>query len=112
MNSKAKIGENEKNLAKNWFEKLRDIICDEFEKIELNQVSGPYSPSDPGKFERKNTTRQGKNNQDGSQKVEHQRVTNPPALKVLRATADEEALHEARLARVKEEGGRCLWQDS
>jgi len=65
MNSKAKIGENEKNLAKNWFEKLRDIICDEFEKIELNQVSGPYPPSDPGKFERKNTTRQGKNNQDG-----------------------------------------------
>ncbi|MBJ7266505.1 DNA polymerase III subunit epsilon [Idiomarina abyssalis] len=59
-----------------------------------------------------NLASHGKNHQDGSQKIEHQRVTNPPALKVLRATADEEALHEARLARVKEEGGRCLWQDS
>lgn len=54
----------------------------------------------------------GKDNQGGSQKVEHQPVTNRPALKVLRATADEEALHQERLARVKEEGGHCLWQDS
>ncbi|MCK7459980.1 DNA polymerase III subunit epsilon [Idiomarina aminovorans] len=59
-----------------------------------------------------NLASHGKNNQDGSQKVEHQQVTNAPALKVLRATADEEALHQERLARVKEEGGHCLWQDS
>lgn len=59
-----------------------------------------------------NLASHGKNNQGGSQKVEHQRVTNGPALKVLRATADEEALHQERLARVKEEGGHCLWQDS
>lgn len=59
-----------------------------------------------------NLASHGKDNQGGSQKVEHQRVTNRPALKVLRATADEEALHQERLARVKEEGGHCLWQDS
>ncbi|MDV6328770.1 DNA polymerase III subunit epsilon [Idiomarina sp. PL1-037] len=59
-----------------------------------------------------NLASHGKDNQGGSHKVEHQRVTNRPALKVLRATADEETLHQERLARVKEEGGHCLWQDS
>ncbi|WP_404396759.1 DNA polymerase III subunit epsilon [Idiomarina loihiensis] len=59
-----------------------------------------------------NLASHGKDNQGGSHKVEHQRVTNRPALKVLRATADEEILHQERLARVKEEGGHCLWQDS
>ena len=29
------VGDNEKNLAREWFEKLRDIICEDFEKIEL-----------------------------------------------------------------------------
>lgn len=59
-----------------------------------------------------NLASHGKDNANGSERVEHQPVVDRPALKVLRATADEEALHEARLARVKEEGGHCLWQDS
>lgn len=59
-----------------------------------------------------NLASHGKDNENGSERVAHQPVVDRPALKVLRATADEEAQHKARLARVKEEGGHCLWQDS
>lgn len=38
------------------------------------------------------------------------RLTSKPPLKVLTATADEEAAHAARLALVEQEGGSCLWQ--
>ncbi len=65
MNLNTKIGEKEKNLAKDWFQELRDIICNTFEKIELSQGSGPFFESAPGTFERKETKRQGKNHQDG-----------------------------------------------
>ena len=53
MNSKVDIGEKEKNSAKDWFEELRNHICDAFEKIEISQESGPFSHLKPGKFERK-----------------------------------------------------------
>ena len=65
MVCKTKVGDREKYLAKDWFEELRDIICTSFEKIELSQDSGPFSKYGPGKFERKKTTRQGKNGEDG-----------------------------------------------
>lgn len=65
MVGKPKVGDREKYLAKDWFEELRDIICTSFEKIELSQDSGPFSKYGPGKFERKKTTRQGKNGEDG-----------------------------------------------
>ena len=39
MNSKVDIGEKEKNSAKDWFEELRNHICDAFEKIEISQES-------------------------------------------------------------------------
>ncbi|KPD24993.1 MULTISPECIES: DNA polymerase III subunit epsilon [Idiomarina] len=44
--------------------------------------------------------------------IQHQAIENRPPLKVLRASADEEVLHQQRLDKVKEEGGRCLWLDS
>jgi DNA polymerase-3 subunit epsilon len=44
--------------------------------------------------------------------VQHQPVKNRPALKVLAATADELEQHQQRLARVKDEGGKCLWLES
>ena len=44
--------------------------------------------------------------------IQHQAIENRPQLKVLRASADEEVLHQQRLDKVKEEGGRCLWLDS
>lgn len=44
--------EQQKEKAQNWFEELRTNICDEFEAIE-NDVTGPYTDLDPGRFERK-----------------------------------------------------------
>lgn len=44
--------EEQKEKAQNWFEELRTNICDEFEAIE-NDVTGPYTDLDPGRFERK-----------------------------------------------------------
>jgi DNA polymerase-3 subunit epsilon len=48
----------------------------------------------------------------GPGEVQHQPVKNRPALKVLAATADELEQHQQRLARVKDEGGKCLWLES
>jgi len=59
------VGDNEKKLARLWFEKLRDIICEDFEKIELLQDSGKFSKKPLGKFERKKTFRKSKNGEDG-----------------------------------------------
>lgn len=44
--------EQQKEKAQNWFEELRTSICNEFESIE-NDVTGPYTDLDPGRFERK-----------------------------------------------------------
>ncbi len=44
--------EQQKEKAQNWFEELRTNICNEFEAIE-NDVTGPYTDLDPGRFERK-----------------------------------------------------------
>tara|TARA_R110002096_G_scaffold416576_3_gene619609 strand:+ start:50601 stop:51455 length:855 start_codon:yes stop_codon:yes gene_type:complete len=44
--------EEQKEKAKNWFETLRDQICDSFESIE-NDITGVYTDLDPGHFERK-----------------------------------------------------------
>ena len=44
--------EQQKEKAQNWFEELRTNICNEFESIE-NDVTGPYTDLDPGRFERK-----------------------------------------------------------
>lgn len=43
--------EKQKEKAKNWFESLRDQICDSFESIE-NDITGVYTDLDPGRFER------------------------------------------------------------
>ncbi|MBT5766299.1 MAG: oxygen-dependent coproporphyrinogen oxidase [Kordiimonadaceae bacterium] len=44
--------EQQKEKAQNWFEELRTNICNEFEAIE-NDLTGPYTDLDPGRFERK-----------------------------------------------------------
>jgi len=36
--------------------------------------------------------------------------SNRPALKVVRASAEVQALHEARLDLVQKKGGSCLWR--
>ncbi|MCP5381837.1 MAG: oxygen-dependent coproporphyrinogen oxidase [Kordiimonadaceae bacterium] len=43
--------EAQKEKAKNWFEDLRDQICQSFEKIE-DDITGVYTDLDPGRFER------------------------------------------------------------
>jgi len=54
--------EEKQKLTSNWFKKLRDKICFEFEKIEQE-----FDPKYPGKFQRKNWNRLDKSsdNNDG-----------------------------------------------
>ena len=42
-----------------WFEKLRDNICGQFETIESDAEDSPLSDQPPGHFQRKNWTRDG-----------------------------------------------------
>jgi len=44
--------EDKKELARQWFESLRDAICSEFEALE-DQLSGPLSNYPAGRFRRK-----------------------------------------------------------
>ena len=65
MTSIDTIGEKEKEIASTWFFSLRDRICSEFEKLEHDQTVGPFKNLQPGKFERKETLRKGKEGEDG-----------------------------------------------
>ena len=35
METREIVGDSEKQIAKEWFEELRDMICEDFEKIEI-----------------------------------------------------------------------------
>jgi len=59
------VGDKEKELASEWFQSLRDQICNAFEKLEIEQSTGPYSELNPGKFERKETHRSSETGDDG-----------------------------------------------
>ena len=60
--------EERKNIAANWFEKIRDDICAEFEKLETELQDGPKTKMEAGKFERKKWQREndGEPNHSGS----------------------------------------------
>ena len=55
METREIVGDREKQIAKEWFEELRDMICDDFEKIEILKESGEFSSRPTGKFEKKQT---------------------------------------------------------
>tara|TARA_B100001113_G_scaffold34594_1_gene24591 strand:+ start:307 stop:636 length:330 start_codon:yes stop_codon:yes gene_type:complete len=59
------VGDKEKELASEWFQSLRNQICNAFEKLEIEQSTGPYSDLNPGKFERKETHRSSETGDDG-----------------------------------------------
>ena len=48
---------NRKETASRWFEDLRNSICDAFEKLEDEQVSGPHADKPAGRFELRDTKR-------------------------------------------------------
>ncbi len=45
--------------ARDWFERLRDLICAEFERIEDELSAGPHRDLPPGRFERTAWQREG-----------------------------------------------------
>lgn len=49
----------EKARASAWFAELRDMICAEFERLEDEQTEGPHAHLPAGRFERKETKRDG-----------------------------------------------------
>ena len=65
MKKSLTVGDDEKKVVKEWFEELRNIICEEFEKIEMLQNSNELCKKPPGKFKRKQTFRKSKNGEDG-----------------------------------------------
>ena len=65
MEKNLTVGDDEKKVVKEWFEELRNIICEEFEKIEMLQNSNELCKKPPGKFKRKQTFRKSKNGEDG-----------------------------------------------
>ena len=52
MKKNLTVGDDEKKVVKEWFEELRNIICEEFEKIEMLQNSDKLCKKPPGKFKR------------------------------------------------------------
>lgn len=54
----------EKTRASDWFRELRNQICAAFEQLEDTQTTGPHADLPPGRFERKQTKRDGEAGED------------------------------------------------
>jgi coproporphyrinogen III oxidase len=64
MLKRQQIGDNEKSQVEEWFLTLRDQICLAFELVETDQKSGIFSQLPPGRFQRKETSRESSTNED------------------------------------------------
>lgn len=54
-----------KDLTSSWFEELRNMICDAFERLEDEQTTGPFADIPAGRFELRKTERGNDGNSGG-----------------------------------------------
>jgi coproporphyrinogen III oxidase len=71
--------EDKKQMARTWFEGLRDNLCAAFETLE-SELSGPLSDYPPGKFQKKDWQRDGGHGGGGTMSMLEGRVFEKAAI--------------------------------